>query len=80
MKKILNKLSVWLYLKTRDNEIENVVSLFGSIKLIKSPHIPNNQCVIGSGTADSMRIYFLDEEIRANQPPQSKRDIYKTRK
>ena len=66
MKKILNKLSVWLYLKTRDNEIENVVSLFGSIKLIKSPYIPNNQCIMGSGTADSIRKYFLDEEIRAN--------------
>ena len=65
MKKILNKLSVWLYLKTRDNEIENAASLFGSIKLIKSPHIPKNQCVMGSGIADSMRKYSLDEEIRA---------------
>ena len=36
-----------------------------TLKLIKSPYIPNNQCIMGSGTADSIRKYFLNKEIRA---------------
>ena len=61
MKKILNKIAIWLYKKTRDNTMQNPWKILNGIKVFESKFIPKGECYMGTG--NDLKEAFLDKEI-----------------
>ena len=66
MKKLLNKLAIWLYKKTRE-KIQSPNSFFGGIKVIETSYLPKGTCYMGTGDVREMNKVFLDKEIKLDK-------------
>ncbi len=62
MKKLINKLAVWLYKITRDESIKSPIAIFQGCRIIQSEYLEKGKIIIGKG--DNLMASFIDKEIR----------------
>ena len=66
MKKTLNKFAVWLYDKTKRDNIKTPHEILGGLKVVESRLLPRGYCYIGTGTAEDIRNSSIDQRISTN--------------
>lgn len=63
MKKLLNKIAVWLYKKTKKESVESPFQMLNGYKLMVSHHVPPDTIFIGDKNYKSLSHSFLHQEI-----------------